>query len=97
MRNFAIASIIGVLLTLLLLAGGSAADSAGHPDVARVLFWHNGLLQSFIPLNNIGTAGHPVYEGTPLHIMGFFASIPLGFVIYGVAAYAALRLLRRGA
>jgi hypothetical protein len=54
------------------------------------------LLQSFIPLNNIGTAEHPVYEGTPVHIMGFFASIPLGFVIYGVAAYAALRLLRRG-
>ncbi len=96
MRNVSIASIVGVLLTLLLLACSFAANSAGHPDIARAVFWHNGLLQSLIPLHNIGSTEQPVYEGTPLNIIGFFASIPLGFVIYGVAAYSVLRLLRRG-
>lgn len=60
-----------------------------------VLFWQNGLLQEFIPLNNIGTPAQPVYEGTPVNLMGFFASIPLGFVIYGAVAYVALRSWRR--
>jgi hypothetical protein len=96
MRNFAIASILGIVITLLLLASAFAADSAGHPDLARALLWHNGLLQGVIPLNNIGTPAQPVHEGTPLNLIGFFASIPLGFVIYGVAAYIALRFLRRG-
>ena len=96
MRNFAKGSIFGVAFTLLLLACSFAADSVGHPSLARAMFWQNGLLQSVVPLNNIGTVQDPVYEGTPLNIMAFFASIPLGFIIYGVAAYVALRVLRRG-
>lgn len=96
MRNVIKASIFGIAFTLLLLACAFAADSAGHPGLARAIFWQNGLLQSAVPLNNIGTAQEPVYEGTPLNIMAFFASIPLGFIIYGVAAYVALRFLRRG-
>jgi len=96
MRKVLEAGIFGVALTLLLLACACAADSTGHPDLAGAIFWQNGLMQSAVPLNNIGAVQAPVYEGTPLNLVAFFASIPLGFIIYGVAAYAALRVLRRG-
>jgi hypothetical protein len=95
MRNFAIAGILGVAVTLLLFAVAFVAGSAGHTELARALFWQNELLQALIPRHNIGTPEHPIYEGTPLHLIGFIASIPIGFVIYGVLAYIALRLLRR--
>jgi hypothetical protein len=42
----------------------------------------------------MGTAEQPMYAGTPLNFLGFLASIPVGFVIYGVAAYVAIRMLR---
>jgi len=53
-------------------------------------------LQAAVPLNSIGTAQEPVYEGTPLNLIAFVASIPLGFIIYGVAGYVALRFRQRG-
>ena len=96
MRDVVKAGIFGIALTLILFACAFAADWAGHPGLAQAMFWQNGLLQSAVPLNNIGTAQDPVFEGAPLNILAFFASIPLGFVIYGVAAYVALRFLRRG-
>lgn len=96
MRSFLIAGLIGVLVTLLLLAGSYLADSSGHTAVAQALFWQNGLLQSSIPLHNIGTPEKPIYEGTPLNVLGFLASVPLGFLIYGFAAHLALKGLRRG-
>jgi len=96
MRKVAIALAIGVVVTLALLGLAFAADAAGHPGVARALFWHNGVLQSLVPLGNIGAAAHPVYEGSPLNFFAFCASIPLGFAIYGVAAYVVLNFVRRG-
>jgi hypothetical protein len=95
MRNVAIAAAFGILFTLLLLAFALAAFAAGHDDIARVLSWPNGLLQSVVGLNNIGTPEHPVYEGTPLNFLAFVASIPLGFVVYGACAYLTVRLLQR--
>ena len=96
MRDVIKASIFGIAFTLLLLTGAFVADSAGHSGLARAIFWQNGLLQAAVPLNNIGTAQEPVYEGTPLNLMAFVASIPLGFIIYGVAGYVALRFRQRG-
>lgn len=95
MRKVLIATAFGVVVTFALLGLAFAADATGHPDIARVLFWHNSILQSLIPLNNIGTPAHPVYEGTPLNLLAFYTSIPLGFLIYGVATYIVLNLMRR--
>ena len=86
---------IGVTCTLVLLASAFLAGSTGHADLARGLFWQNDLLQSLVSLNNISTAQAPVYLGTPFNVCAFLGSVPLGFVIYGVAAYVALRFLRR--
>lgn len=96
MRKVVVAIAIGIMVTLALLGLEFAADALGYPGIARVLFWHNSVLQSFVPLYNIGSAAHPVYEGTPLNFLAFCASIPLGFVIYGVLAYVALRFVRGG-
>lgn len=71
-----------------------AADSAGHPDLARAIFWQNGLLQGIILLHNIGTEQDPVYEGGPLNIRAFYASIPLGFILYAIISYATLRFIQ---
>jgi hypothetical protein len=96
MRNVVKASVCGVVITLMLLAGAFAADAFAHQDLARALFWQNSLLQQLAPPNNIGTLQKPIYEGTPLNLLAFLASIPFGFIIYGVIAYAALRVQRRG-
>lgn len=88
---------IGVLVTLLLLALAFAADLAGFESLATVLFWQNPLLQSLVPMGNIGSAEHPVYEGSPLNLIVFVASLPVGVAIYGLAAFLFMsRLARRG-
>ena len=88
---------IGLVVTGLLLSLAFAFDDVGFPTVARALFWQNALLQSFVPLGNIGTAAHPVHEGSPLNLLAFLAGIPLGFLIYSVVAFVVLGKMRRGA
>lgn len=95
MRTALLASGIGILTTVLLLALAYGMDFLGHPNLSSVLFWQNALLQSLCPTMNIGTPEHPVYEGTPLNFLAFIASIPLGFIIYGIPAYVVLRSRRR--
>jgi hypothetical protein len=96
MRLVIKAGLIGVAVTVILVAGAFIADASGFPAVARSLFWQNGLLQSLVPLGNIGTPERPVYEGSPLNLLAFMASIPLGFAIYGSLAYVALKRRWRG-
>jgi UPF0716 family protein affecting phage T7 exclusion len=93
-KRVLLAAVIGVAVTLLLIAASFAADDAGHETLSNVLFWQNWLLQALMPAPNIGSAEHPFAEGTPLTFIVWFASVPLGFVIYGVAAFAVIRRLR---
>jgi len=88
---------IGVLATAVLFALSFAADSFGLTSLANGLLWQNTLLQSFAPLGNIGTSQHPVYEGTPLNLLAFLASIPSSIIIYSLVAYAVLSVARRRA
>lgn len=96
-KRILLASAVGLFATSLLIGLSFAADSVGFPTIANALSWQNTLLQSYAPLGNIGSAAHPVYEGSPLNFFAFLASIPLGVVIYGLLAYAALTLVRRRA
>ena len=91
-RNLRFSALIGVGVTLLLLALAFWTD---NDQVSRTLFWHNTLIQKAIGGHNIGTAEEPVIEGTPLNLVAFLASIPLGFLIYGAVAYLVLRLVSR--
>jgi len=96
-KRLLVAVIIGVVTTAALMGLAFVAASADLETLAKVLFWQNSLLQSLAPLGNIGTAEHPVYEGTPLNFLAFLASIPVGIIVYSWLAYWALHRLRRAA
>ncbi len=78
---------IGVLITSVLFGLAIVAAELGQGPLARLLFWQNTLLQAFAPLGNVGTADHPIYEGTPLNLLVGLLSFPLGVAIYGCAAF----------
>lgn len=86
---------IGILFTALTAALSYFASQAGAELVSEILFWPNTLTQSLVPLHNIGTAAHPLYEGTPLNIAAFFVSFPLAVLVYGTSAYIFLRRWQR--
>jgi hypothetical protein len=83
-----VALAIGVIVAAVLAWGAQFAHRA-H-SAAYLLFWQNTLLQSVVPLHNIGTPERPIYEGTPLNILAYLASYPLGAVVYAAAVYAVL-------
>jgi hypothetical protein len=87
---------LGAAITSALLALAVSLGAVGYASAARAVFWPNSLLQALIPRFNMGTLEHPFYEGTPLNLFAFIASIPLAFVIYSLAAYAYLRWRQRG-
>ena len=91
-HRFAWSALIGIGITLALLALAFWVDDK---ELSRALFWHNTLIQNAIPGFNIGTPEKPIIEGTPLHLLAFLVSIPIGFVIYGALAYLALGLVKR--
>ena len=91
-HRFALSALIGIGVTLALLALAFLVDDK---ELARAIFWHNTMIQNAIGGYNIGTPEMPVIEGTPMNLLAFLASIPLGFVIYGAIAYFFIGLLRR--
>ena len=96
-KRMLLASTAGVLATATLIGLAFAAFNAGLDTLGKILFWQNSLMQTLVPLGNVGTAEHPVYEGTPLNFLAFLASIPVGILIYSFLAYLALHRLRRAA
>ncbi|MEQ1935640.1 MAG: hypothetical protein ABL962_17420 [Fimbriimonadaceae bacterium] len=86
---------IGILITAVTAALSHFASELGAELASDILSWPNTLLQSLVPLHNIGTSEQPFYEGTPLNIAAFFVSFPLAILIYGMVAYIALRRRQR--
>ena len=96
-KRVAWAIAIGTLTTAVLVALSFVADSYGFTSLANALAWPNSVLQSFAPLGNLGTPGHPIHEGTPLNFLAFLASIAVGIIFYSLAAYVVLSVVRRRA
>ena len=96
-KRVLLAILVGFIATASFFGLAVVAGSADLDGLAKVLFWQNSLLQTLVPLGNIGTIEHPVYEGTPLNFLAFFASIPIGIVVYSFLAYWALDRSRRAA
>lgn len=92
-KRIMLAAVIGIAVTLLLIAASFSADDAGHESLSNVLFWQNWLLQALLPPPAVGSSPNPFAERMPLAFIAWFASVPLGFVIYGVAAFAVMRRL----
>ena len=73
---------IGTLVTAVTAAISYFTFQAGAESVSEILCWPNTLMQSLVPLHNIGTPEHPFYEGTPVNIAAFFVSFPLSILVY---------------
>ena len=87
---------IGTLVTAVTAAISYFAFQAGAELVSEILFWPNTLMQSLVPLHNIGTPEYPFYEGTPVNIAAFFVSFPLGILVYSAVAYVFVRRRQYG-
>jgi hypothetical protein len=82
---------IGVFITAVLTFMASYCYDNDAVLATRILSWPNTLLQSIVPLNNIGTAEKPFYEGTPINILAFLAHFPLSVAIYSGLTYWIIR------
>ena len=63
-KRVLIAMVYGVVVTFSLLGLSVVLDDMGYESAARALFWQNGALQALVPPINIGSANHPVLEGS---------------------------------
>ena len=82
---------IGVLLTVVLEGAAYWAYELNARTLTRVLSWPNTALQSLIPCMNIGTPERPMCEGTPLNLLAYILSLPLGVATYSTIAYFLLQ------
>jgi len=89
-RRAIVAFLIGIAATATLYGVSSLAYRAGNRDLARALYWQGPALQSLVRGVNVGTAEHPIMEGTPVHFALFYAGLPLGVLIYSVVAFSFL-------
>ncbi len=90
------ACILGVAFTLGLLACSIAALAMGFDGLAHSLLWQHGLLLDYLQRNDSPDAIHFRLGGTPpIYFFAFVLSIFLGFVMYGVAWYGALRYFKQ--
>jgi hypothetical protein len=88
--RLALAFILGAIATFALMGLSVIANECGYELASRIVFWQNTLLQSLVLPINIGYSEHAVYEGSPLNFLAFLASMPLGIVVYGIAAFTAM-------
>ncbi len=86
---------IGIVITALTVTLSYLALRAGSELVSEILLWPNTVMQSLVPIHNIGKPEQPFYEGTPLNIVAFIASFPLAVLLYGTVAYVFLRRRQR--
>jgi hypothetical protein len=91
MRRRWITVLIALAVGVFVTAASYFASNSGAQTVSEVLFWPNFALQALLPAPNIGTPDHPIYEGTPLNILAFFASFPFATLVYAGLAYLVLR------
>jgi len=71
-----------------------------HPPLfVEVLLWPMAVMGPVIgkvlPHPNIGTAEHPVYEGTPIDLLVAFALAGFSLLLYPVATFFLLTLLAK--
>ncbi len=70
-----------------------------RPFLVNVLLWPASLLGPAIgrmlPRGNIGTAEHPIYEGTPIDFLVGFALVGFSIFLYPVLTFVVLSLVSR--
>jgi hypothetical protein len=84
--------VIGVAITAF---GFVAWFFTAGSNLKHIFYWQGYLLQNLIPAPNVGTAEHPIYEATPIHVAVFFLGIPVGVVVYSLLSFAVLSIAGR--
>src|SRR4051812_3403907 len=89
--NWLTALTVAAALTFILFGAAYAiSDSSEH--LARVLYWQGYSLQSLVSAANIGSAEHPIYEANPIHVVAYFAGLPVGMALYFLFVWVALHI-----
>lgn len=85
--------VTGIGISVLAASYGAAfyAYEMGLEAAVRVLSWPNTALQSLVPCIPIGEPEKGMCEGSPLNLLAYVASFPVGVVAYSAAAYSFLR------
>ena len=69
------------------------------PLFVDVLMWPvylvGPVIGKLLPRGNIGTAEHPVYEGTPIDVLVGFALVGLSILFWPVATFVVLTVVSR--
>jgi hypothetical protein len=69
------------------------------PLFVDVLMWPvylvGPVIGKLLPRGNIGTAEHPVYEGTPIDVLVGFALVCLSILFWPVATFVVLTVVSR--
>ena len=82
-----LAIVAGIGLSALLQVLALLANEQGLAMVTRILDWPNTLLQSFVPCLPIGQPEEQRCEGSPMNLLTYFASLPIGAAVYSTVAY----------
>lgn len=90
-RALVVATGIGVSVLAVSYGAAFYAYEMGSEAAARVLSWPNSALQSLVPCIPIGEPEKGMCEGSPLNLLAYVASFPVGAVVYSAAAYFFLR------
>jgi len=94
-KQIFVALFVGLVASFALLGLSVYSDELELGILAKIFDWPNTLLQSFVPLNNLGTPEHPILEGSPLNDLAFQVSVPFGAVVYGAIFLLVRKFLRR--
>ena len=87
MKRTFLASVAGIAITAVALI---AFIEFRENPVSLIVLWPWPLLARFVPHGNIGTAEHPVYEGSPLDLLAALIGLAVSALFYGGLVYAIL-------
>ena len=90
-KRILISGALGFIFTTIFAFSAYYFYKHDNEIISSILFWQNTLLQSIVPMHNIGSAEKLLYMGTALNYFMFIASFPVGFIFYSLLAYWGLR------
>lgn len=91
MKPLTTALLIGTAITLVLFGLGYFAAEAGAMNLSYGLYWQAWGLYQLLPCTDI----NPMCESQRAGMIVFYAGIPVGIVVYSLAAWAVLAWRRR--